>query len=235
MIEARIICSSPCEIHDLGLTLQRGEETWVAYQVALRSADLRAEIGKGNVRMSRMTRKPGQPLPRHVPPFVALHRAPGPGVQPHAVRSVEPPKVDPPARPELDLEDLAQRLRAELLGDMRTTVAEEVSRAISSMPTAAGLDPSQIGAVLEGVLRRVLPAGGAIAAAPSAARASATTSADEPLYMPTNIVDKDAKGKVVLQSQSSEETGDLDDAAAALRELKRRRGRTNGDQENADE
>lgn len=206
----------------------------MSWQAALSSADLRKEIEKGSVRVERKTRKPGQ-TSRHLPPFVALNRTPGPGVASHVRASVElkvePPKAEPVA---VDVEEIARRVRDELLGDVRATVSDEISRALASMPQS--LDATQMSAVLEGVLRKVLPAGGAAApVASSAPRARASAPADEPLYMPTNIVDKDAKGKVVLESQSSEEIGDLDDAAAALRELKRQRGKTHGNQENSDE
>jgi hypothetical protein len=224
VIEARLICSNPCEVPDLGLDLKRGEEVWMAYAAAQRSEDLRKEISKGNIRMSRATRRPEQALPRHLPPFVALHRSPGP--KPQASRSPEPPTLEPhkvEAPAQIDLDDLARRVRADLLGDVRATVAEEVTRALAAMPpaAAAGVDSAQIASVLESVLRRVLPTGGTAAAAP--VRSVATS--DEPLYMPTNIVDRDAKGKVVLQTDSSGETGDLDDAATALRELKRQQNR----------
>jgi hypothetical protein len=132
----------------------------------------------------------------------------------------------PSQSPSLNLEEVANRVRESLVEDVRATVSAELTRALSGLPQAS-LDSQQLATVLEGVLRRVMPTA-STSATSSVAPRGPTSSHDEPLFVPTNIVNKDIKGKVVLQSESSDETGDLDDAAAALREIKRQRGRTNG-------
>ena len=46
MIEAKIICSHPCDIPDLGIIgLKRGEERWVSVAAAQASQDLTKEQG----------------------------------------------------------------------------------------------------------------------------------------------------------------------------------------------
>lgn len=73
-------------------------------------------------------------------------------------------------------------------------------------------------------MRRVMPAGAAQAV-------RADVASEDPLYMPGKLVDKDAKAKIEVKQTSSDEAGgDLDDAAEALRRMKRGRGRT--DEEN---
>lgn len=242
MIEAHIICSSPCDIPDLGIfKLQRGEERWVSLMAAEKSRDLEKEQRKGNVRWFRKSRRMERQTPRNPrtdaaprpppPPFVARSRPSGerPGTASPETRVVEVEKVvervvevekpvDQEALANMKAEILGD-MRAEILGDMRSMIAEEVGKAAQS-----GIDASQLESTLESVMRRVMPAGGA--GTPARGSSSETPEGPEdPLFFPTDIVDKEAKSRIAVKSEKSEETGDLDDAQALLREMKKGRGR----------
>jgi hypothetical protein len=138
-----------------------------------------------------------------------------------------------------------EKLKAELLGDLipglRSVIAEEVGKmAAQSAPQApqaapapqAALDAAQLESVLEGVLQRVMPAGGAVAPG-SSGRARKPSGPEEPVFIPGQIVSKDTKAKIDVKKKTSEGGGDLDDAQAALRALRgNRRGKKNVNEEN---
>jgi hypothetical protein len=252
MIEAKIICSHPCDIPDLGITgLRRGEERWVSISAAQGSADLAKEQAKGNVRVYRKVRRVESTPRRPVPPFVAGSRPQArPRAEPEVVeRHVEVEKVVEVERvveaPSVDVDELARKMKSELLGDLipnlKDVIAEEVSKAMASQPSkepqqapaaapapSAGVDAATLESVLERVLGRVGgPVGGT-----SSGGTSRRKDPDEPLFIPSTIVDKGAKGKITVSSKKTEGTDDLDDAQAALREMKRaRRGRKNDSEE----
>jgi hypothetical protein len=226
MIEAQIICSNPCKIPDLDLDLQRGEQVWLSVELAQSSSDLKREQAKGNVRVMRKPRRMDRRDPvRPAPPFVALTRP-----------QHKPPdnRPAPVVEAVVDTDAIAREVQQKIVEGLRPMIAEELGKALANQPQqeaapapappAAQLDPAQLAGVLEGVLRRVMPTGGT---APAAGRAA---DAEDPLYMPANLVDKSAKAKIEVKETSSTETSDLDDAAAALRKIKRGRGRT--DEEN---
>lgn len=243
MIEAQIICSHPCDIPDLGIVgLRRGEERWVSVAAAQKSQDLAKEQRKGNVRVYRRARRMETAPRRPAPPFVAASR---PQVrehkEPEVIEKHVEVEVERVVEAQVDTDELARKMKAELLGDLTSVIAQEVGKALAAhepqeaphapseaAPAQPGLDAAQLENVLEGVLRRVGVSGGGGAPGGSAPRGP-----EDPLFLPTDIVDKDAKGKITVKSKKSESTDDLDDAQAALREMKRaKRGRTKGSQEN---
>lgn len=248
MIEAKIICSHPCDIPDLGINgLKRGEERWVTVAAAQASQDLAKEQRKGNVRVYRKVRRMEAAPRRPAPPFVSASR-------PAARERAEPEVVEKHVEVErivevessVDVDEVARKMKSELLEDLipnlKEVISEEVNRAVAAhqpqekpqeTPQEApapqqGFDAAQLESVLEGVLRRVGVSGGGSAASGG----SRAKEDDGPIFIPKAIVDKDAKGKITVKSKKSEGTDDLDDAQAALREMKRaRRGRKKGNEE----
>lgn len=243
MIEAQIICCEPCDIPDLGIVgLRRGEERWVSIAAADASSDLAKEQRKGNVRVYRKVRRMEKAPRRPPPPFVA-------GSRPQVAPRLEPEVIEKHVEVEriveveskIDTDELARKMKAELIGDfvpgLRAAIAEEVGKVLAArepqevpQPVPAqqpGIDAAQLENVLESVLRRVGAPAGA-----GARQGSTPDGPEDPLFIPTAIVDKDAKGKITVKSKKTEGTDDLDDAQAALREMKRaRRGRSKGSQE----
>jgi hypothetical protein len=244
MIEAKIICSHPCDIPDLGiLGLKRSEERWVSVAAADASRDLAKEQRKGNVRVYRKMRKRNMAPKRPAPPFVAASRPPvRERVDPEVVeKHIEVERIVE-VESSVDVDELARKMKSELLGDLipdiKEAIAQEVGKALAQQPqrapepaapAAPAMDASQLESVLEGVLRRVGISGGGGGGSQGGSK---TSGPEEPLFIPSAIVDKGAKGKITVKSKKSEETDDLDDAQAALREMKRaRRGKKKGNEE----
>lgn len=111
--------------------------------------------------------------------------------------------------------------------DVRDALAREIQEKVLSglrpllegllpSPQAPAFDPAQLSGLLEEAMRRVLPAGTS-----QGSRAPAPAD-DAPLYLPTNLVDPNAKAKIDIATTSSEDDG-LDEAAAALRALKQKK------------
>jgi hypothetical protein len=238
-LEAQIICSAPCDIPDLGIYgLKRGEERWVSDVVASRSQDLVKECGKGNVRVYRKSRKMVPPPRRPPPPFVARSRPSGerPDVQVARQEPAEGKVIEKiiervvEVSTPMDTEALARQVKAEILGDLlpgiRAVVQEEMGK------TGSGIDAGQLENVLESVLRRVMPAGG-VGGGTSRTPARRSPEADEPLFIPTALVDKDAKSRISVKTETGGESESLDGAQELLREMKRRRGdgKTDADEE----
>jgi len=131
---------------------------------------------------------------------------------------------------------LAAEIKAELLGDLKGTIAEEIAKALANQPKpeapeapAPQLGAAELAAVMEGVLKKHMPAqtGGGVVVTSGRPR-SEKTEDEAPLYMPTGIVDKDAKAAISVQSKTTKEGGDeLDENARLLREMRRKR--KNGD------
>lgn len=245
MIEAQIICCHPCDIPDLGIVgLMRGEQRWVSDAAARGSSDLRKEQAKGNVRVSRKPRRPNANPRRPAPPFVAQSRPQNnerPANQP-VVEKITETIVEKTVVQEVDTEKLRQELLGDLVGGLREVIAEEVGKAVSQAAPqapqqapapAAVLDAAQLESVLENVLGRMGPVATGGGAGTTSGRARKPSGPEEPLFIPKQIVPKDTKGKIDVKQKATEGGGDLDDAQAALRALKRnKRGKKNGNEEN---
>lgn len=226
MIEARILCNESCEIKDLELDLVRGQELWIGEQLARRSKDLRYAREAGKVSVAYRVNDPNKPR-RHTPPNYQRTR-------PNQRLKAETPKqvVSPPIPPKVervvpkapDSTTLIAEIKAELLGDLRGTIAQEIAKALAERPQAQNnaMTAEQMAAVMEGVLRRH----GGVASSPAPSQRASQSSRDPemPLYMPTGIVDKDAKTAISVQEEST--GGDLDESTRLLREMKKRK---NGD------
>ena len=197
--------------------------------------------GKGNVRVYRKVRRMETAPRRPAPPFVAASRPPvRERAQPEVIEKHIEVEVERIVESQIDIDELARKMKAELLGDLipnlKDVIAQEVGKALASQeptpapqapePAPPGLDAAQLENVLEGVLRRVGVGGGG-----AAGQGSRVTGPADPLFIPKDIVDKDAKGKITVKSKKSEGTDDLDDAQAALREIRARRGKKQGNEE----
>lgn len=211
MIEVQIICSNPCLIPDLGLDLKRGEERWISLDNARRSKDLETERAKGNVRVSRQSRRPEKAPPLPPPPFVALTQR----TRPKPVEAAKPPEdpITPSEAPKLDTSAIADEVQEKVMAQLRPL--------LEALAPSAPMDATQMAQLFESVVRKVMPAGAPGVAASASTRPSAEPEA--PLYLPTNLVDKDAKAKIDVATTSSNNEEEIDEAAAALRAMKRRK------------
>ncbi len=209
MREAEITClTRMVRIPDLGLEMTKGDVEYVSEKGAQASSDLTMmrEMNAVGViwvhRGNRLREEPKTTRRRRRPVLTA---GPPPGRRPNRTPQPTPPDVQtpgsPPHRqatpPQVDLELLADMLAARLGG--------EIHRVIT--------------AVKEN--RPVVVSGGA--ALPSGSQAPAGTVDDEmPMFMPSKIVDHDAKADIKTKKSTGSADG-IDDARAALK--KARKGR----------
>ena len=231
MIEAHIICSHPCDIPDLGIIgLKRGEERWISIAASQSSQDLLKEQAKGNVRVYRRVRRnsPTKAPRRPAPPFVAKSR-------PQSIERPQTEEKEPQVvEAHIDTDALAKKMKAELLGDLLPNIqdmlAQEVSKVLAAQektvpaspgPSSnAGLETEQLEAVLEGVLRRVGMGSRSVSPTGSPVESS-SADLEDPIFVPSNIVDKNTKGRITISSKESAGADDLDDAQAILRKMKK--------------
>jgi hypothetical protein len=238
MMETQIICCEPCKIPDLSLDLHRGEEVWVANELAKNSKDLKRVLAIGQVRVyQRMRDKKAR---RHAPPsYQRLKpkvRTQTPAPEKPAVEKVIERVVEKIVVEKVieapDTEALAAQIKRDLLGEMAGTIEAAVAAAMAAQappaPTqsAPALDAATMAAIVQQAVAAALPAftGGVVVPAKRREQAD-----DEvPLYLPTGIVDKDVKAEITVKSESKD-SNDLDEAAKLLREMKRRKKQTDKD------
>jgi hypothetical protein len=215
MMEARIECKiREYPIADLGLMLRRGQIEWVDATKAKGSKELThaVRIGAVSVRYEERFKvaKHPDPPPRRAPPSVGMSRP----------RRKTAPKASPPAQPVVDTEAIAKRAeeaaRKAAREEGAATRAElaRLRQAIEQGSSTGSINQGQLEAALKNVLGGLnISTAGAPSSGPAAA---APSGPEEPVFIPDNIVDKDAKADIKVESKASEGDG-LDDAAAALR------------------
>jgi hypothetical protein len=201
--EARITCrASRYRIGDLDLTMRHGEVAYVPEADARASSELRcAERGGGvtvrYVERCKVAKRPPPPK-KPLPPSVRMSRPNRDGMGQPRREADEPEVVGVTAE------------------DIRQVVREEVRAALGGV-SQPGMDPEQLRAILADALGSAptinpgvgLPPAGPAQVAPD------TSETDEPVFIPANIVDKDAKADITVESTETE-ADDLDAAAAAL-------------------
>jgi hypothetical protein len=200
MKEARIQClCQSFPIHDLGLSLHKGNVAWVSEEKARASKELAEARRIGAVRVDYVERYRMKSPPRRMPPppFIRQSR---PGAKP-AVRTNAP-----------DMEEVGRRAE-----EAATKAVQKGMDEIKEM-LKVSRDVSVPQEKLEEALRNVLaegPAEVALAPPPETLHLPAS----EPVYIPTDVVDTMSKGKIEVEAQATA-AGDMDEAAA---ELKKRR------------
>ena len=135
---------------------------------------------------------------------------------------------------EVDTDEIAAKLRAQMLGDLREVVAQEVGKIVAAQTAQeapketpaqpAPMDAEQMATVMEAAMKRVLGTqGGGVVVPSGSSAARSAPGPEEPLYMPSNLVDKDAKVAISVKTETSETGDELDDATAALRAMKKKK------------
>jgi hypothetical protein len=123
---------------------------------------------------------------------------------------------------------LVEEIKAGLLAGLRETIAQEVQKAMSEgNKPAEGMNAQQMAQVLEQVLSKHVPAQTSGVVIPSRAKPASSPGDDVPLYLPSGIVDKEAKTAISIQEKTDEAAEDLDETTRLLREMRRKR--KNGD------
>ena len=201
MREAEITClTRMVRIPDLGLELTKGDTVTLSEKDANGSEDLALmrQLHAVQVRWVRRcnTVQATSPLTGRPRRTEAVLRPTFKPVRPHPSAQVDdqPPGSPPPRQnpaPEVDLEVLAEMIAMRLGGDLdRVIAAVRESRPVGRPNGAAG-SPSTTGTVDE----------------------------EMPMFLPSKIVDHDAKADIKT-TKSTGDAGGIDDAAAALKKAR---------------
>ena len=209
----------PVVVADLGVTVTRHEAVWISRSDLEASDCLRVLIRLGKVRVSsgERVRVSKEPPKKRLPTFVARSRPHGKGVP------TPPPKQEAPTgiTPEeaQAMADKAAQKAAEDAAKMAVAALLPAIHAIQQNPEATGDLDSRI----EQAVARAL--GNVSFAAPSGAAPindPTPTGPDEPMFIPKGIVKDDAESLTV--KSDSTQSGGLDDAASALKALRKGKG-----------
>jgi len=247
VIEAHIKCLCPeIRIPDLGLKLLRGDEVWVDESKSRRSIDLQHARTINAVAVQwkercRVTKSPAPPYMKRLKPNFGT-----PPEKPEA-----PTAQQDSANKALALEvaELKAMLQAQQAAPaaIEAAVGRAVQKALAQ--EMAGMRvalqarqeaPEAIAVAVERAMQKALAGlGGGSTGAPEASAAvpavGTTVSSDEPLFIPTNIVDKDKQSEIAISAEESLGSS-VDAATEALKKVKKpRRRRAAKKKENSDD
>lgn len=179
---------------------------------------------------------PKNPLKQPIHPAVPPVEPPKPETPQEKPPAPEPPK--PPEQPKapetkvevnVDPEAVAAAVRQALSGELSTAVSQLVKAELQkegtpSSPSAPQQDPEVLAEAISKALAKNFPKG-AVSAPRSSSGSVSSDIDDAPLFMPSNIVDKNTKATVKIQEDKAD--SDINDAAAMLRAL-RNKGKKDG-------
>lgn len=220
MIEARIecLCAGGFLLADLGTAIRKGDVLWFPEAKARASADLRVAVlaRAVSVRWEERCVVARQPIPffvkppnKHVrvPPYTPELRVPEEA--PIPAPAALPAPVQSPT-PEQRREDVAALARS-VSESVREVVQDEIKKALREV--GKPIDQAR----LEDAVRA------AVGSAPRKdSGESRARPVDEPLFIPSGLVSKDETPALKVASESSA-SGSLDDAAEALKVVRRKK------------
>jgi len=203
MREARIECLAvKYRLPKLGFSLKKGDVEFVPEETARNSKELKSArlAGAVSVRYIERCKVAKNPDPiKHIPPSVRMSR---PNMGGMLMKPPLPPSPqDPP-------EEKVQSVSAD---EVRRIIREEMRAALAETPSQT-------------VVNNVVDTEAIVAAFASTPgfmvpQTTGTVDPDVPVYIPTDIVNKDAKTDIQTEKASSEADG-VDAAAAALKKAK---------------
>lgn len=215
-MKIRIESTQPIFIEDLKLRVYPGTPTWVEPEVANRSHCLAQLVRLGKLKVSQGQRCTVAKDPSRVPYRAGRMSRPNKGgmQKPFGGGPQSPPKPQPTGMTPEQAEQLAAQAAAKAAELVAQKVVQQVVDSVSASQPQGNDD-------LEAKIQR------AVAAALAAQGGGHTTGGssgtftgpEEPVFIPTGIVQDDASELKVSSSTSS--SGDLDDAAKALRALRK--------------
>lgn len=211
----RIDADEPVVVKDLDLTIGT-TPVWVSREDLEASVCLQALIRMRKVRVSsgarsRVSKPPDKKPPRAVtqsrPQKSPVHSRPASPPAPTGLSKTEAQQMAQQAA-----EEAAKSAVAALMPALHSILANQ--QASASAPSG-DLDTRIEQAISKALSNVVIPtASGRVTTAP-------TTGPEEPMYIPSGIVKSDAE-TLNVQSQSSSDDGSLDDAATALKALRKK-------------
>lgn len=213
--QIRLDADQPVWVEDLGVRVGPGP-VWVDKTAAQESACLQALLKLKKVRQSAGARCRVSKDPPKKPPVHAVHLSRNQGLNRH--RGQKPPPKVAGLTPEE-----AQKMVADAAAAAAQQAIASMAPMMQSMMTAAqgSPDASALEDRLEQVVTKVL-GNVQIGTAPAGSRGvDSFDGPEEPLFIPTGIV-RDGAESLDVQSESSEGGEGLDDAASALKALRKR-------------
>lgn len=217
---------SSVPVEDLGLVLRVGVETWVSPEEYEASDCLRSleRLGKVRVSSHQRSRTVKDPAPKsRVPPSMRLSRPRSDGMAPVLQKSVEPA----PEAPRGPTSDEIQAMISSAAREAAAQAASAVAQHFMSLPQVAPVPADHTGLEerIEAAVSRAV--GAAMAEAPQGGRGYQEISPppswkpEEPLYIPSNLTGGDTTPALGLGS-STTSAGSVDDAAGALKKLRKK-------------
>ena len=210
--QIRLDADQPVWVEDLGVTVGPGP-VWVDPRAAQASACLQALLKLKKVRQSagarcRVSKDPPKKAPVH-----SVHLSRNRGLNRHRGQH-PPPKGDglTPEEAQKMVSDAAEAAAQQAIASL-APMMQSMMNSVQTTPDASALE-----ARLEQVVTKVL---GGIRVSGSGGGDNSFGGPDEPLYIPTGIV-RDGAESLDVQSESSEGGEGLDDAASALKALRKR-------------
>ena len=202
--QCQLVASRPVWVQDMGLSVGP-VPVWVEQHLIEKSECLRALIRMGSVRVSSGQRCRVSKDPPKVKPQAVYQSRKG------AIRRAPTP---PPAKVrDLTPEEAAIMINKAATEAAQAAVAAMLSQMQSAAPAMEGLEDRIEQAVSRAVGSVAIQGGASPSVVP-------ITAPEDPLYIPTGIVKADAAD---LKIQSSSEEGEgLDDAASALKAIRRK-------------
>lgn len=214
-MKIRIESTQPIFIEDLKLRVYPGTPTWVEPEVANGSHCLAQLVRLGKLKVSQGQRCAVAKDPSRVPYRAGRMSRPNKGgmQKPFGGGQQQPPKPQPTGMTPQEAEQLATQAAAKAAELVAQKVVQQV---VDSVGVAQPQGNDDLEAKIQRAVAAALAAqGGSV----SGGSSGTFTGPEEPVFIPTGIVQDDASELKVSSSTSS--SGDLDDAAKALRALRK--------------
>ena len=208
-MKTRIESTEPIFIADLKLRINPGTPTWVEMDVASRSMCLAQLVRIGKLKVSIGKRCAVSKDPTRVPYRAGRMSRPNKGGMQKPFGSAAPPAPKPQATGMTPQEAtaLAEQAATKAAALVATTVVQQVLQQVASAPQDD----------LEAKIQRAVAA--ALASQGVQGSSGLAAGPEEPIFIPTGIVQEDASELNINSSTSS--SGGLDEAAKALKALRK--------------
>ena len=234
MIEAYVICRWSIRIADLDRKLEAGQVYWLSLEEARNSKDLSHAAKIGAVKVHRKERF-RMVRPKYLPPHAKLSRkgpqhrtspvrgprqvtTPQVQAKPKGPDSKDPPPEtqEPQVSPKIEVVLDPEKIAAALAPTVERLVQEQLTKQQSE--TTSPVDADVLAeAISKAMAKNPVAVVSNVQGSPVS---KGSISSSEPLYIPSDL-GKDAKGTVKLKTEDVDDT--VDDAAAALRALRKKR------------
>lgn len=201
-------------IGDLGITLVKGIPQWVTQDQYNRSAVLQNLERLGNV---KCTNKPRSRVIHHAT------RAPirtSKMSRPHKGGLHKPQETIQQA-PQVNVEQVVEKAVAKATNDMLALMMGTLQDLLTSQNTQQSSEPINIESQIENAVTKALQNTSVVTSATPTTKNTSGIEIEEPMFIPSKIVEKENKVQVNTQQSSTDTTDDLQQALKALKQLRK--------------